>query len=85
MPDSSFIATRDELSSVCEDLERHLNELRRAINAHAETLNLHRHLIDRFIPHDLLVAACNEYFAARQQQIALEQAKAHDTSPPAQA
>lgn len=81
---SGTIATKHELedlqsaiSSVAEDTVTNLNELRRAINAHAETLNLHRYLLDKFIPQGLLEQACNDYVKIRQQQIEEERMKAH--------
>lgn len=67
---SKMITTRDELVSVAEDAERNLNELRQAINAHAMILELHRYLLEKFIPQPLLEAGCNEFYAAKQQEIA---------------
>lgn len=69
---NDYIATRDEVSSVAEDAERHLNELRKAINSHAEILSMHRYLLEKFIPEGLLESACNEYYKLRQQEIAKE-------------
>ena len=78
-----FIATKDELTSVAEDTEANLNELRLAHNAHAEVLNLHRYLLDKFIPQKLLESACNEYYELRKAEIEKEKAKAN--GPHAQA
>lgn len=81
----TIIATKDELKSVAEDTETNLNELRMAINSHAASLNLHRYLLEKFIPAGLLEQACNEWYAAQQQAIADEQAKAEGHGPAAEA
>jgi len=67
---SGTIATKDELVSVAKDTEANLNELRVGHNDHAMILELHRYLLERFIPAGLLEAACNEFYAAKQQEMA---------------
>ena len=67
---SGTIATKDELESVAKDTTDNLNELRVAINSHAMIMELHRYLLEKFIPAPLLEAACNEFYAAKQQEIA---------------
>lgn len=81
----TIIATRDELSAVVSDTESALNDLRRALNANAAVLNLHRYLLEKFIPAGLLEAACNEWYALQQQAIRDEEARSHSHGPAAEA
>jgi len=67
---SGTIATKAELEDVASDTVTNLNELRVAINSHAMIMELHRYLLEKFIPLPLLEAACNEFYAAKQQEIA---------------
>ena len=70
-----FIATKSELTSVAMDTQEALNEMRHALNANAAVLNLHRFLLEKFIPAGLLEAACNEWHAAQLKLIEEERAK----------
>jgi hypothetical protein len=74
-----IMVTRDELKAVVAEME----ELRVSHNANAAVLNLHRYLLDRFIPAGLLEAACNDWYKIQQEEIEKERAKAHGV--PAQA
>jgi hypothetical protein len=77
--DSGYIATKDELTSVAEDTVTNLNELRAAINSHASALNLHRFLLEKFIPAGLLEQACNEWYEVQKKLIEEELAQGHAT------
>jgi hypothetical protein len=77
MSDKGFIATKDELTGIALDTERNLNELRQALNTNAAVLNLHRYLLEKFIPADLLEKACNEWYEIQQKEIEAERRKAY--------
>jgi len=83
MSGGSYIATKDELKSVALDTEAGMDELRAAHNNNAAVLNLHRFLLEKFIPAGLLESACNEWHAIQMKMIEEERAKAN--GPHAQA
>ena len=66
---SGTIATKDELLSVAKDTVANFDELREAINSHAMIMELHRYLLEKFIPLPLLEAACNEFYEHKMQEI----------------
>jgi hypothetical protein len=77
MSENKFIATKDELTGIALDTERNLNELRQALNSHAAALEMHRFLLERFIPAELLEKACNEWYEIKTKEIEAEKAKIH--------
>lgn len=62
---------RDVMKAV-NSMNKTVEEIRRAVNTHAEIAGLHRYLLERFIPAPTLTAAVKEYSELRAQAIEQE-------------
>ena len=69
------LVTKSDLLQVCYETQDMINGLRIAHNTLAEVCQLHRYLLERFIPASTLTAAVNEYAEKRALGIAEEQAQ----------
>ena len=51
------------------ETEEILGEMRNVINIHAEVLQAHRYVLEKFVPKPMFVAALREYYDARSKEI----------------
>jgi hypothetical protein len=66
------LVTKKELMQVCFETQDMINGLRIAHNAQAEVASLHRFLLERFIPKEVLTQAVDEYAKLRAEMIEQE-------------
>jgi len=65
-------ALKSDLIEVCQETETMLQAMKDTINVHAEILAAHRHILNKFVPKELLAEAYKEYYIARRKEIDIE-------------
>lgn len=66
---NSFAVTVDEFEGVCQEISDSMTEMKNVINIHAEALQLHRYIFEKFFPKPQLEAAAAEYYQKRTAEI----------------
>jgi len=67
--DRNFIVTRDEFRQLAALVE----QIQAAMNHNAQIIDLHQHILAKFVPEPLLQKACDEYHAKTQAPSASDQ------------
>lgn len=85
MADVFTAVTQDDLEKVCKETSKILTDMKNVVNTHAEVLGLHRFILEKFVPLDLLEQGTKEYHALRTEQIDQEIKRLNAAQTPANA